>query len=230
MSAAGSQADLVVLAPDKNMEAAISSVLSRHKSLGIRRITFTIYVHPHRDPGCLRRCHDFLRAQSSAFRRALVVFDRDGCGNPAGAEQLEAEVEDRLAASGWQGRAAAVVIDPELEAWVWSDSPHVDQELRWAGTLPDLRTWLRQQGYWATGDRKPARPKHAMEAALRAKGVPRSSDIFRRLAERVSFERCRDPAFTRLRRILADWFPAGAGPGNDAVTNTDEPAGPSARA
>jgi hypothetical protein len=39
---------------------------------------------------------------------------------------MENDLEARLSQSGWpSGCCAAIVIDPELELWVWSRSPHV---------------------------------------------------------------------------------------------------------
>jgi len=195
-----------VLVADKNMEAAVSALLARHQALGIRAIRWEVFVHPARDPGCLRRCHDFLRAQSVNFEHALVLFDRRGCGSAESASTLETEVENRLHASGWGDRAKAIVIDPELEVWVWSDSPHVDEALGWTGRLPGLWHWMISEGHTSRVATKSSDPKRAMEEALRVVRVARSSAIYGQLAGCVSFERCRDPAFLRLRQTLASWF------------------------
>lgn len=199
--------DLIALVADSNIEAAIRALVRRKQSLGIRQIDVQLYVHPERDAGCRVRASEFLRPFSSTFRHALVVFDRAGCGCEDGATTLEAAVEARLAATGWDDRTRVVVIDPELEIWVWSDSPHVDRALRWQGRIPTLRAWLRDRGDWPEGTAKPADPKSAVEAALRHVGVPRSSAIYRELAETVSIDRCTDRAFARLRETLATWFP-----------------------
>ncbi|MBW7905714.1 MAG: hypothetical protein LC135_00595 [Phycisphaerae bacterium] len=206
MNAASVTRDLIALVADKNIEAALRALLRRNRALGTRRIQAEIYVHPGRDPGCLRRAHDFLFAQSSSFQHALVLLDRQGCGSEDGAPALEAEIENRLR-SGWTDRARAIVIDPELEIWVWSDSPHVDEVLGWAGRLPGLRDWLVDERLLAKGALKPTDPKAAMDRALWAARIPRSSAIYARLAETVSFQRCQDRAFLRLRQTLANWFP-----------------------
>jgi hypothetical protein len=99
-------------------------------------------------------------------------------------------------------------LDPELEVWVWSDSPEVDQVLGWHLANPDLRTWLRGKQYLEPTDIKPERPKEALEAALRQVRRARSSAIFRSLAEKVSVERCSDAAFGKLKATLTNWFPA----------------------
>jgi hypothetical protein len=70
-----------------------------------------------------------------------------------------------------------------------------------------LRSWLDANGFEFKDNLKPARPKEALEAALRAVRKARSSSIYRELAERVSIKRCRDMAFIKLRDKLNRWFP-----------------------
>jgi hypothetical protein len=152
-------------------------------------------------------CHDFLRSQQRFADFALVVFDREGCGRDKSREALEEEVEARLAANGWANRCAAVVIDPVLEAWVWSDSPHVLTALGWTRGRAELEEWLTQEGFLHAGLQKPQQPKKAVEKLLRLSKTPYSSSIFRGLAEQVSFQRCNDPAFLKLKQVLRRWFP-----------------------
>ncbi|MFH1266471.1 MAG: hypothetical protein ABIK89_12150 [Planctomycetota bacterium] len=190
------------------MKAALSGILNRPMALGIRQVMLEVLVHPQKDPGVLLFAHDFLRPFAGKFEHAMVVFDREGCGREVeGRETLEADVEQRLATSGWADRARAIVIDPELENWVWSDSPEVDKALGWAGRSPALRPWLTEKGFFQKIESKPDRPKEAVEAALREVRVPRSSAIYRELAESVSFRRCSDPAFDKLTATLQRWFP-----------------------
>jgi hypothetical protein len=200
--------DLVVRVADKNMEFSIRGILSRSQSLGIKMATSNTYVHPERDPGCFLKAHEFLRAFQDSHSHGLVVFDRKGCGRDAQTRQnLETQVERQLSGSGWGHRAACVVVDPELENWVWSDSPHFDTLLGWQGRTPALRQWLREKGVWPTEAPKPARPKEAVEQALRIARKPRSSSLYLQLAESVGLDRCSDSAFLKLRDTLANWFP-----------------------
>ncbi len=201
--------ELIILVPDKNMEAALKGILSRHQSLGIRQVDHRIYVHPARDPGCLGQGHEFLRPFTGLFGHGLVLFDRDGCGREdCSREELEILVEGRLQTSGWDDRARAVVIVPELEIWVWSDSPHVAAALGSKDDIPTVRRWLTDQHLWAEGRSKPDDPKGAMEKVLRINGRPRSSAIYENLARKVSLQRCQDGAFLKLRETLVAWFPA----------------------
>jgi hypothetical protein len=109
--------------------------------------------------------------------------------------------------SGWQNRVHVQVIEPELEVWVWSDSPQVDVSLGWGRHSTNLRTWLSNKGFWPNENRKPPRPKECLLEALREVRVRRSAAIYRQLAESVSLERCQDPTFNELKEILKSWFP-----------------------
>jgi hypothetical protein len=208
--------DLVVLAADGQMEFAAKGLLSRGDSLGFRNLSVDIHVHPDKDPGCLLRGHDFLRPFCRQYRHAVVMLDREGCGREdSSREVLESELEKRLYSSGWGDRAAAVVLDPELEAWVWSDSPQVDIVLGWADRTPRLVEWLRAEGYSQSGQPKPHRPKEAMERALRLARKGRSSAIFLQLAQRVSVNRCTDPSFLKFKAILQKWYSESEGVGRN---------------
>ena len=208
MSDAPYRGDLIALVADKNMEYAVRGIIARERALGIRAIEYVVHVHPEKDPGCLLRGHDFLGSFTRQFEHALLLHDRDGCGQEnKSREELEQEIEGRLSLSGWGERAAAIVLDPELEIWVWSDSPHVDSVLNWQGKEPDLRSWLNAENLFLENQVKPERPKEAMDRALREVRKPRSSSLYLQLAQQVSFQRCIDPAFSKLKTTLQHWFP-----------------------
>jgi len=201
--------NLVVLVADKNMKFAVEGVLSRVEALGIRKVAYNIYVHPERDPGCLLRGHLFLSPFIKKYSHALVMLDLEGSGREEySREILECEIEKELSKSGWDNRAAAIIIYPELETWVWSDSPHVDSVLGWQGRHPDLREWLRNCGFLGEGQIKPIRPKEAVEEVLRVVRKPRSSRLYMLLAQKVSLNDCVDQAFLKLKTKLQEWFPA----------------------
>jgi hypothetical protein len=177
--------------------------------LQIRPISAQYLVHPNKDPGCLLQSADLLHAQRGRYAHALVVFDREGCGQESlECAELEHRVRFSLDGSGWQGRCDVVAIHPELDSWVWSDSNQVDVALGWFGRIPSLRSWLADEGLMPEGATKPPRPKEALEAALRLVRKRRTSAIYSAIARTVSFQRCTDPAFLRLVGILRGWFGA----------------------
>ncbi len=218
MSADLIRKDLILLVADKDMEFSLKGLLSRFRSLKIRQVAFDLYVHPERDPGCLLRAHDFLRPFASQYERTLVLLDHDGCGQESEERsKLESDLEKRLFDNGWEARAAAIVIAPELENWVWSDSPKVDIALGWEGKAPPLRDWLGEKGLLQAGDVKPADPKRAVEMALWTVSKPKSSAIYLAgSAQRavltpwahsrrhcLSFPRLLRPCYDRHRRVAS---------------------------
>lgn len=199
---------LVILTAGKDEQFAIQELVRRPTDLGIRPIQFDCFSHPGHDAGVFKRAHEFLRPFLK-WDHALVVFDREGCGydqNPR--EALESDVGNRLAVNGWENRAGVVVIDPELESWVWDSSYQVSRVLRWPDGADGLKRWMAERGLMKEGESKPARPKEAFDAALRHRRIPHSSVLFRDLAKAFKFRACTDAAFQRLISTLQYWFPA----------------------
>jgi len=201
--------DLIVIVPDGDMEAAIRALLARPKDLGIRPIVFDIRRHVQRDAGCRTDCHNYLRLWLRRSAYALVLFDHEGSGREERTrEELESHVEGILQINGWQNRCAVIVIAPELEAWVWSDSPSVDDVLGWQKQVPNLREWIRSKTkFWTVGRPKPERPKKAMEAALYKARKQHSQVLYEDLAARVSVDHCANPSFGKFKDVLRMWFP-----------------------
>jgi len=198
--------DLIVLIADLDAENTITTLLDRSHSLGIRSIVYDWVRHTERDPGCCRNSVDMLRRYQTTHAHALVVFDRHGSGRDGeDREVIERSIEELLSRSGWGDRVAVIVLDPELEIWVWSDSPEVCGALGW-NNRSNLDTFLLQEEWIEEGQVKPTQPKEAMGAALKRSRTPRSAGIFEQLAENVSLNRCTDPAFTKLKAVLRSWF------------------------
>lgn len=201
--------DLVVLTADKNWTSALRGLLSRAPALGIRPIQAEIIPHPRKDPGCVNEGIAFLSNFSDQYDYGLLVFDYEGCGRErtASPRDLQNDLDQQFSQSRWGDRAKAIVLSPELEAWVWSDSPHVDHVVGWKGRQPALRSWLVDQGWLQEGAVKPEYPKKAFEAALKVIKKQRSSSLYQQIAERVSLSRCQDPSFLEFKDILRQWFP-----------------------
>jgi hypothetical protein len=201
--------DLVALVADLDIEQTLKGLLSRDKSLGIRPISYDIFRHQNRDAGCWKDEHDFLKIFINKYRYALVIFDHEGCGQEKrDISELRADLNQRLINSGWaEGHTEAIIFQPELEIWVWSDSPKVDECLGWANRTPDLRSWLRANNWFNKDAVKPEKPKEALQAALRSVNKRFSASIFEALAKQVSLDRCTDESFQLFRTTLERWFP-----------------------
>ncbi len=201
--------DLFVLVADSSMEQAFKGLLARHRRPGSRQIGYDIEVHPQRDPGCRTHAVSLLRPRIKSHQYVLVVFDCQGCGGESlGREKLQQNVQEGLERNGWKDRCKVIVIEPELENWVWAPSGKIAEVLGWGNDFDALRQWLRACKLWADGDLKPSDPKRAMEKALRRKRVKRSSALFKKIARISQPEACTDPAFVELRETLQAWFPS----------------------
>lgn len=202
--------DLVVLVPDKNFEYGVRGLLSRPDTLGIREIDFRVIVHPKRDPGCARTSHEILRLFCRNYDRALLLFDKEGSGcESQRTDALTEVIRNRLSANGWGDRADVIVLEPELEAWIFPPTAEVQRCLGW-NQLIALRVWLETERFCLVGHPKPRRPKEALERILFTLRRPRSSSIYECLGRSVNFQACADPAFQKFWQILAAWFPAAS--------------------
>jgi hypothetical protein len=106
-------------------------------------------------------------------------------------------------------RDFVIAIDPNLEQWIWQDSPIVEAELRHAGPL-SLRASLAQSGLWSADAEKPPQPKKLFKDMLLKNRIKNSSAIYKRIAEKVPIAACTDPQFGRPVHQLQYWFPPNA--------------------
>ena len=198
--------DLIALVADADTEWTIRTLIGeRYQSLKIEPVQFKIIRHPMRDSGVFNNASTFLRPYIHQTHYALAVLDWEGSGreHKKSAQEMETELEEQLRRQGWDAnRACAIVLDPELEVWVWSPSPHI------AGILGVSQQQLAQilkDDFPLVANGKPERPKEAMQAVLRASGRPFSARIFQELAQRVSLQPS-ERAFDKFRATLQKWF------------------------
>ena len=199
--------DLVCVVADKQIKATIEGLLQRPRALGIRDVEAEVLLHPNHDPGCYDRPTDILHGYRQDAEHALIVLDYAWAGVPAeSGPALEALIDEKLREADMADWAVPLVVEPELETWVFSTSPHVSTVLGWKSPS-SIRKTLEEQNLWRAEDSKPADPKAALEYILGRTGKSRSSSLFRRLASRVSTAGCEDRAFLRLKTLLQGWFP-----------------------
>ena len=204
--------DLIVLVADVDIEQAVKGLPTRREVLRIRSVDYEIRRHLNRDGGCRTGAADYLRLYLKSYRHSLLIFDRDGRGGGQSRAEIQQEVEFDLMRNGWEDRSKVIIIDPELEICVWSNSPRVSEILGWGSNFSGLRDLLRSRGLWSPDLQKPEDPKKAMLEAMEkgelSKRARRSPAKFNQLAKTVSFARCREPPLVDLRGTLHTWFPA----------------------
>ncbi len=210
---------LVIFVADLTMEKAIEAFLRRPDfhapyNLNTRPFEFDPAEDLIRIPGCdagvFSKGHEWLQAYRGRHRHAAVVFDRE-FGTGRDASELRDELSGRILRTGWNADLfRVVVIDPELEAWIWQRNQRVAAPLGF-GSVAEMLEAVRGAGLeWLDGQPKPTRPKEALEAVVRRLGIGWSSAIHRSITGSVSLVGCQDPAFLELRHALQHWFPSGA--------------------
>jgi len=202
--------DLFLLFADLDAENGVTSLLrNRPFDLGIREISFDYKRHAMRDSGCFRQADTFLRSFLRTHSHAIVIFDHHGCGveGRRTSTWIEDDVEGRLARNGWERQhVACVVLEPELEAWVWSHSTAVAKAFGFDNDYSRLERFLEQQGVWVPGKVKPKDPKAAVQLCLQRIRRPHSACLYSTLASSVPLEGCEDRAFAKLVTMLQSWF------------------------
>ncbi|MBE0624558.1 MAG: hypothetical protein IH606_07100 [Burkholderiales bacterium] len=211
--------DLVVFVADSTMEIVFNSFLSRadyheHYNLNIRPIAFKssedLIRVPGNDPGVYGKGHEWVRERLGKHRHAVVVFDRE-FGTNLDADTLRDDLTNRILQTGWEAeRFRVIVIDPELEAWMWQRNQKVATPLGFASVEEMVNSVIGAGLPWPNGHAKPARPKEALEAIARKRRIGWSAAIHRSITTNVSLVGCQDPTFLELRQALQLWFPRGA--------------------
>jgi len=199
--------DLIILVADKNTQFLLKGLLPRISYIEkTRKFVYHIIIHIERDPGVYKSCHEVLRPLLSSYLYALVIMDKAGSGHENETrEDIEAHLENNLNNNGWQDRAAAIVIDPELENWIWVKSKHLENAMTWSKHRDNLFSWAQANGF-KFNKGKPILPKEAFESALQIVNTPRSSSIYYEISASASYKSCQDPSFQKLIYTLKTWF------------------------
>ena len=170
--------DLFVLTADADMQAVFRAILVRHEVLGIRQIDFTVDRHTNRDSGVFRTGPEFLRAiPKQEYARFLIAFDHDGSGCSKSVSDCAEIVQARLNSCSFTDRSSVVIIEPELEEWLWHDA------------APDPKERLQRE--FLKSHMRPPRVRDYEQIAAQANLTAWESSV----------------SFRNLKATLQDWFP-----------------------
>jgi hypothetical protein len=164
------------------------------------------------DQALWKSAHEYLDPFRETYERAVIVIDEYFDPSP-GAAQIRADVSENMRMSGWdEERFEVVVIEPMLEAWLWMESDHVAKAFGLEGDYTKLREVLIAEKLWEADQPKPSQLKAARDRAAALGKSKSGRAIFRNVFNAVSsraLNRCVEPGFVQLRRILQTWFPQG---------------------
>jgi hypothetical protein len=119
----------VFLVADGTMAQVLNRFLSRgylEDRLGCRTFDFDFQQdvvvdvrNGNTDGGIHRRAHQLLRCYLPFYQNAIVILDKNFGGRLPAAVVRE-EILNNLLRNGWSAECVeVVVIDPELEIWLW---------------------------------------------------------------------------------------------------------------
>jgi hypothetical protein len=235
---------LLLLLADSECASTFRGFFGRekfHQSLGCGPIQLNnanfdpekdIRVHPAHDPGVWKDPQTILFAERHIYEKCLVILDEAWEGAPA-PEKIIEDIEGLVETEAkWaRDRFEVILIQPELEAWIWQRNPHVAEAFEFNGTDAQLWNFLAKQSLrldahkkkhrfiganadggsppvWPKTQRKPQNPKGLVEAlAYHCHSGP-ASGMFNEISSKISVTGCVDPAFVKLRDTLREWFPA----------------------
>jgi hypothetical protein len=216
--------DCLFLLADKNMQAAFEGFLSRPRffnSLECGKFDFDAQTDlkvasSDNDSGLYVRAHELLSPFLKTHRHAVVVLDAAYEGSP-GQENITEHISELIAKTGWKSECfQVIVIDPELENWMWQKNDHVAKALGF-DSITEVMEDPDIQRVWPEGQPKPAEPKETMEKLLRKRRIPRSSAIYKQITSHVTIKGCSDSALLLLIETLRRWFPAEAEASGEAA-------------
>ncbi len=200
-----SNLDLVALVPDVHIDAIIRALVQRLWP----QISFRS-VKAKGDPDVFHQAAERLRRFIRQAHYALVILDFRWA-RPSDLEtshQVRENLKDRLSQSGWQDRCEVVVIDPEIEIWLWADVRTLARAIE-----PEHENEILK--LLPQGSVKPRNPKEELDRVIsqinrdyrvRAKRDTRLYERFAWEIPKKRLERCADPAFQHLRSALSSWF------------------------
>jgi hypothetical protein len=212
--------DVVFLVADGEMRRTVEGFFENDaydKRLQCGRFDFVpkldLFYHPGKDAGVHADAHKFLSLYQRSHSNAVVMLDFAFNDNltTKKVNDLQEEIMQNLVGSGWAEECVHVmVINPELEVLMWQeDTQGIEAIIEYPRKTPSLRDWLKDRGLWDEGLPKPSDPKAAIDLIRKQSWGKKKthSQIFKRVANGVSFKNCQDPAFTGLWAQLQSWYP-----------------------
>ncbi len=200
--------DLFVVMEGRRDRAVMEAVLNRPYDLGIQPITyeFDLRFSAVRTGG-----PDAGRERRGEFRYVICLWDHQGSGEEnKPPSRVQGEVQARLNRNTLKGFSKALVIDPELEIWLWRDRTAIASILEVdENRLTEwLNDWRQAQFPKQTVETLLQQfPKEALEEVMRRAGEKPDAALYGRITAIANLQRwSKEPSFRRLCSTLRKWF------------------------
>lgn len=193
-------------------EVVLKAVLKRWQELGIRPIIFEINRRGS-DSIVVREGAMQARIRAREFKHFLCLWDHkdSGKGNEP-PSQVQDELQEHLNRRRLQNREKALVIDPELEIWLWQDKKAIARVLgisqkqlarclnRWQSANFPKRTLEQILSKF---------PKEALEEVCQEAREKLTAALYQRIAHTADLSLwASEQGFQQLCQTLLNWFSA----------------------
>ncbi len=208
--------DVIFHLADGQMRACFEAFFSREKfnmSLACREFDVDVQkdilqVPGQTDPGLYDNAHENLELFKSQYNHAMIVLDRQWNDSSKTPSDIEQHITANMQRAGWtRERFEVVVIDPELETWLFQEKDIFLNAFRYHDGARALRDQLDETGHWPKGQAKPTDPKATIGRALHLGKSASPTVLFSKVCSRISVKDCQDTAFLKFKRTLRCWFP-----------------------
>jgi len=204
--------DLLAFVADADLLAVMEEVLARPAELGAGAFTFKVDRHTGRDPGMVKDGPELVRMRKAEAERCVLIWDHQGSGWEARHTASESRIRiiDKLERFTWKDCSDALVLEPELEEWLWRDPPSIARHLEVEPANFDawVDAFAGKQRLSAT-TAKTTCPKELLYHVFKSRWnrQPRPGD-YRAIAKLADLSGWGHSAsFSSLLGVLVRWFP-----------------------
>ena len=206
--------DLIIRVADADMERFLHAILNKPKALGIRPIQFDIErnTDARGDSGMRANGVELTRMDKDDYHKEVLMWDYQGCGHEhkKSAQIVATETQDHLDRISWQDNSAVIIIEPELERWLWYCEQAIAAHLQ--KTVTELQQWSEtyaNQQNMSLADLKESDPKglfvYIVCTRLRRTRTPRNYEQIGKHASIKNLQTCE--SFRQFIKTLQTWFP-----------------------
>ena len=210
---------LIIRVADADMERFLNAILNKPEALGIRPIQFDIErnTDARGDSGMRANGAELTRMDKDDYQKVVLMWDYQGCGHEhkKSAQTVAKETQDQLDRISWQANSAVIIVEPELERWLWYCEQAIAEHLH--KTVAELQQWgetYANQRNMSLADLIEQDPKGLFEyivcTHLRRTRTPRN---YEQIGKRASIKSLQESeSFRQFAETLQNWFPPSTSP------------------